>query len=64
MHIFLATDLTAGEPTPMDDERIEMRWFTRAELLEMIRRNELDDGKTLIGFLILQQFSSGSTAAS
>ena len=28
MTIFLATGLTAGEATPMDDERIETRWFT------------------------------------
>jgi ADP-ribose pyrophosphatase len=27
MTIYLATDLTAGEATPMDDERIEARWF-------------------------------------
>src|SRR5579871_590527 len=28
MTIYLATGLTAGEATPMDDERIETRWFT------------------------------------
>ena len=32
MTIYLATDLTAGTATPMDDERIETRWFTRREL--------------------------------
>src|SRR5215831_6301155 len=35
MTIFLAEDLTAGEATPMDDERIEVRWFTKKELSDM-----------------------------
>ena len=32
MTIFLATDLTQGESQPMEDERIETRWFTKKEL--------------------------------
>ncbi|MDQ6663508.1 MAG: NUDIX hydrolase [Acidobacteriota bacterium] len=51
MTIFLATDLTAGDAAPMDDERIETRWFTKKEIDEMIRANQLIDGKTLIGYL-------------
>ena len=51
MTIFLAEDLTAGEATPMDDERIETRWFTRKELADLIRTGKIEDGKTLIGFL-------------
>ena len=51
MTIFLAEDLTAGEATPMEDERIETRWFTRRELAEMIRTGKIEDGKTMIGFL-------------
>ncbi|MCU1234762.1 MAG: hydrolase [Candidatus Solibacter sp.] len=51
MTIFLAEDLTAGEATPMDDERIETRWFKRKELAKMIEDGEIEDGKTLIGFL-------------
>jgi ADP-ribose pyrophosphatase len=51
MTIFLAQDLTAGEATPMDDERIEARWFKRKELAKMIAAGEIEDGKTIIGFL-------------
>ena len=51
MTIFLATGLTAGEAQPMDDERIECRWFGRKELDEMIRDGKIEDGKTIIGFL-------------
>jgi len=55
MTIFLAEDLTAGEATPMDDERIEVRWFPRKELAEMIKAGRIEDGKTIIGFLRWQQ---------
>jgi ADP-ribose pyrophosphatase len=51
MTIYLATDLTAGTATPMDDERIETRWFTRRELADMIRGGKIEDAKTIIGFL-------------
>jgi ADP-ribose pyrophosphatase len=51
MTIFLATDLTEGEAQPMEDERIEMRWFTKKELKERIRGNRIVDAKTMIGFL-------------
>ena len=51
MTIFLATNLSAGEAAPMDDERIETRWFTQKQMAEMIRSNKLVDGKTMIGYL-------------
>ena len=40
MTIFLATDLTEGEAHPMDDERIETRWFSHKEVRDLI-----DSGK-------------------
>ena len=54
MTIFLATGLTAGEATPMDDERIEARWFKKKEVAEMIREGRIEDGKTIIGFFMWQ----------
>ena len=51
MTIFLAEGLTAGEATPMDDERIETRWFKRKELGKMINSGKIEDAKTIIGFL-------------
>ena len=56
MTIFLATGLTAGEPHPMDDERIECRWFKRKELDRMIRDRKIEDGKTIIGFLTWMRY--------
>jgi ADP-ribose pyrophosphatase len=50
MTIFLATELTEGESEPMDDERIETRWFTKKELRDLIASNKILDAKTMIGF--------------
>ena len=50
MTIFLATGLTAGAATPMDDERIETRWFTGKEIEQGIRSGKIVDGKTMIGY--------------
>ena len=51
MTIFLATGLTAGEATPMDDERIETRWFAGQEIEQAIRSGKIMDGKTMLGYL-------------
>src|SRR6185437_4262303 len=32
MTIFLATDLTEGKQSPMEDERIDTKWFTSREI--------------------------------
>lgn len=52
MTIFLATDLKAGEATPMDDERIETKWFKAKDLGRMIRDGEIEDGKTMLGYFM------------
>jgi ADP-ribose pyrophosphatase len=51
MTIWLAKDLKQGDSEPMEDERIETRWFTKKELRTMITSNRIIDGKTMIGFL-------------
>jgi len=56
MTIYLATGLTPGESTPMEDERIETRWFTVAELDRMISSGKIPDGKTMVGFLKWQRY--------
>lgn len=52
MTIFLAQDLTAGEAHPMDDERIETRWFSAKQVEQMIHTNQIQDGKTIIGYFV------------
>ena len=50
MTIFLATGLTAGRAQPMEDERIETRWFTAKEIEQGIESGKIIDGKTMIGY--------------
>lgn len=50
MTVFLAENLTEGKQEPMDDERIEIRWFDQEEMAQMVRGGEIVDGKTLIGY--------------
>ena len=51
MTIFLATELTEGEAAPMEDERIETKWFTKKEIRKLLESNRILDAKTMIGFL-------------
>ena len=59
MTIYLATGLTAGEPSPMDDERIATRWFKATELDAMIRAGKIQDAKTNVGFLRWKRYFAG-----
>ena len=52
MTIFLATDLTAGEAKPMEDERIQCKWFSAKQVEQMIHSNKIQDGKTIVGYLV------------
>ena len=50
MTIYLATGLTEGQQTPMEDERIEMHWFAANEVDRLIEAGKILDAKTTIGF--------------
>lgn len=52
MNLFLALELTEGQQQPMEDERIEIRWFPEEELGALIRKKEILDGKTIIGYFM------------
>jgi ADP-ribose pyrophosphatase len=52
MTIYLAQNLTPGPQQPMDDERIEIRWFPKDELADWIRTGKILDGKTLVGYFM------------
>jgi ADP-ribose diphosphatase len=59
MTIYLATGLTAGEATPMEDERIEARWFTAKQVDDMLHAGKILDAKTNIGFLKWKRYFAG-----
>ena len=55
MTVFLARDLTQGKAHNMEDERIDTRWFTPEEIETGIGSGEIQDGKTIIGFLLWER---------
>ncbi|MBV9405274.1 MAG: NUDIX hydrolase [Acidobacteriaceae bacterium] len=56
MDLFLALDLTEGEQHPMDDERIETRWFSKRELGELVGSGKIHDAKTMIGYYLWREY--------
>ncbi len=58
MTIYLAKDLTAGEQTPMEDERIQTAWYSAREIDRLIETGKILDAKTQIGFLKWKRYFS------
>jgi ADP-ribose pyrophosphatase len=56
MTLFLAFDLAEGEQEPMEDERIEIRWFEANELAELVRAGKILDAKTIVGYFLWQDY--------
>ncbi|HEX4808082.1 MAG TPA: NUDIX hydrolase [Bryobacteraceae bacterium] len=52
MNLFLAQELTAGNQNLMDDERIQIEWFSRKDFGKMIFDGSIMDGKTFIGYFL------------
>ncbi|MGH9721170.1 MAG: NUDIX hydrolase [Bryobacteraceae bacterium] len=56
MNLFLATGLTDGVAQPMDDEKITVRWWGSVELDRAIASGKIEDGKTIIGYLLWRRY--------
>jgi ADP-ribose pyrophosphatase len=52
MKVFLAEGLVAGNAHPEDDEEIEFRLVKLSEVLKMIDKGAILDGKTLTSVLL------------
>ena len=52
MNILFAEDLTLGQATPEEDERIEIVMTPLSEVMRLIGEGKIEDGKTLIGVLL------------
>lgn len=51
-HVFLATDLTPGEPRrELSEQDMRQEWFPRAELERMLRDGVITDGPTIAAYL-------------
>lgn len=62
MNLFLASDLTPGQPHPMEDERIDMRWFQKKEVHELVGSGKILDAKTLIGYFMWREHKKANKA--
>lgn len=52
MYVFLARGLNETEQNLDDDETIEIEKFTFEEVFEMIRKNQIEDAKTMVGLIM------------
>lgn len=58
IHVYLARRLSRGVQEVEEDERIRVVEVTLAEAVKMIRRNEIQDAKTISGILAAQLFGA------
>jgi ADP-ribose pyrophosphatase len=59
MKVYLAEGLVAGNAHPEDDEEIEIRLVKLSELLKMIEKGAILDGKTLTSVLLFTRLGTG-----
>lgn len=59
MKIFLAEGLVAGNANPEEDEHIEFRLVKLSDMLKMIDKGAILDGKTLNGVLLYERLVAG-----
>lgn len=59
MQVFVAEGLEAGEAHPEEDEHIELRLVKLSDLLKMIDKGAIQDGKTLTSILLYLRLNGG-----
>jgi ADP-ribose pyrophosphatase len=59
IHLFMATNLTHGEPAREADEFVDIVVMRLSEALELVQRGEIPDGKTALGLLYTAGFKTG-----
>jgi ADP-ribose pyrophosphatase len=59
MKVFLAEGLVAGEAHPEEDEDIELRLVKLSEVIKMIEKGGILDGKTLSSVLLYAHLIAG-----
>jgi ADP-ribose pyrophosphatase len=62
MKVFLAEGLVAGEAHPEADENIELRLVKLSEVLKMIAKGAILDGKTLTSVLLYARQTAAKRA--
>lgn len=55
MEVFLAQELKKGKAQPEEDERIAIRFFSLAQVVEMAMKGKIKDAKTIASLLWLEK---------
>ena len=58
MKVFLAEELKAGDAQPEEDEEIELRLVRFSDVLKMIEKGAIHDGKTLTSILLYDRLKN------
>jgi 8-oxo-dGDP phosphatase len=59
-HVWVATDLTPGEPNrEVEEQDMRQQWFPRGEVERMLRDGVITDDSTLAAYLLLRMWESG-----
>ncbi|MBC7113467.1 MAG: NUDIX hydrolase [Candidatus Methanomethyliales bacterium] len=53
IHLFVATGLKKTKPSPEEDETIRTEMIPFDQVLRMVKSNEIEDAKTIIGIMML-----------
>jgi ADP-ribose pyrophosphatase len=59
IHLFVATQVTVGEPRPAPDEFIEVKEVRLSQALDMIRTGEVQDAKSIVAILYAARYRFG-----
>jgi ADP-ribose diphosphatase len=59
IHLFAALDLTEGQARREADEFMELHTRPWSEVMDAVRRGEIEDGKTLVSLLFVEAFLRG-----
>ena len=63
IHLYLATDLIEAQQQLEDVEVLEVHWLPISKVMAMVRAGEIEDAKTLVALLYLQQHLEGGSIA-
>jgi ADP-ribose pyrophosphatase len=60
IHVYLASELTAGKAKNDEDELLDIFAMTLPEAMEAMRKGEITDGKTMVALFWAEKHLSGS----
>ena len=61
IHLFLATDLTKGQPRPEEDEQVETVAVPLSSVPALLAAEEIQDARSIAGLLQVMVFSKSDT---